>query len=119
MDLMARHLIIQDQVKIIIMLTQSSAKSALYLDIEQTNARIGSILVLYLKSIMAEEGLNQLYGQNGRGFGPRPFPGNGRGFNDQFNGRGYNSETTGYQGNMILLNLHSLFIFLLLNLLVI
>lgn len=57
-DLMAIHLIIQDQVKIIIILTQSSAKSASYLDIEQTNARIGSILVLYLKSIMAEEGLN-------------------------------------------------------------
>lgn len=46
-------------------------------------------------------GFKPTYGQNGKGFGPRPFPGNGRGFNGQFNGRGYDYKTTSYQGNMI------------------
>lgn len=46
-------------------------------------------------------GFRPTYGQNGRGFGPRPFPGNGRGLNGQFGGRRYGYQGVGYQGNMI------------------
>lgn len=61
---MAIHLIVEDHVKIIIIiLTQLSTKSASYLDMEQLNAKIGSILVLYLKNIMVEEDSDLLMGK--------------------------------------------------------